>query len=225
MTDPCLPIEELLALHEPSARDPHWSHVRSCPRCRNLLAVYRAFVAEDGGESPGEREAVPRLQAFLERQVRGEVPAVETGIRPFLRRRLGLRVLIPAAGAAAILVAVVLFVRDELSSPFGTPTLREESGSPAAAGVVGLAPRVLDGGGIELRWKRNPAAETYRVRILDVGMREVRSLPAGPDTLVVVAPSQVAGLTPPVFWQVEALVQGDRIGDSVPAALPAIRPR
>jgi hypothetical protein len=225
MDDPCLPIEELLALSERPAQDPRWGHVQACPRCRNLLAAYRAFVAAEGGESPGEREAVPRLQAFLERQIGGEAPAVETGSRPFLQRVFGFRALIPAAGAAAILVAIVLLVRDELPAPFGTPTLREEPGSPAAASVVGFAPRILAGGGIELRWKRIPAAETYRVRILDVGMREVGTLPAGSDTLVVVPPSLVAGLTGPAFWQVEALVQGDRIGDSAPAALPVTRSR
>lgn len=232
MTDPCPLLDDLLALAERPAQDARWNHVRACPRCRSRLAAYRAFSTTEEGEAPGgEDEAVPRLRAFLESRILGKPASTDFGARPssgagpgiggLLKSAFNPRFLIPAGGAAAIVVAIFLIVRSELPGPSGPPIMREEPAGYATEAVITSPPRISSDGGIELRWRRTASAETYRIRLLDAGMQELRRIEVRSDTLLVLTASHLAGLKEPVFWQVEALREGDRIGDSAPSQLPA----
>lgn len=120
----------------------------------------------------------------------------------------------------AVVAGVFLLVRDELPWSFRAPALRENPGRPSTEFVAAFSPRRLGNGGVELRWRRMPSAEVYRVRLLDAGLQEVLELKAGPDTLLILDPSLLAQKESAVFWQVEAFSQGDRIADSAPTRLP-----
>jgi hypothetical protein len=231
MPDPCPRVADLLELVGRPAQDLEqdwrWNHAQTCPRCRSLLAAYASFAARESGEKvPGESGAVPRLNLFLQRRILGARPdPTRAGATSQARGRFRLfsrwpRLLVPAFGAAAILIGAFLLVRDDLPAVLHTSALREGPGRSATENVTALPPRVLDGGGIALRWRRIPSAEAYRVRLLDAGLEKVLDLSAGPDTLLVLEQSLLAKQASAVFWQVEALSQGDRIGDSAPARLP-----
>jgi hypothetical protein len=235
MTDPCLPIGELVALAGQMTPDPRMAHVQTCPRCRSLLAAASAFASRDEGEAcPGEGAAVPRIQALLQQQILGpESSAARLGrrlaaspnpagaggggwIARFLHLTIAPRLLLPAAGVAAILVGSFLLIRDELPWSSGPAALREEPGVSSGLNLIPLPPRLLDGGGIELLWRHSAAAEAYRVLLFDAEMREIARRSTGAETLLVVPATEFHGSAVPVFWQVEALSQGDKIGDSVP---------
>jgi hypothetical protein len=219
-------------------------HVQACPRCRSLLAAARGFASREQGEAcPGEGEAVLRIQAVLKSQLLG---AEQDATRPesrsaasrsragsaggkwiagSLRLAVGRRFVLPAFGAAAIVIGGFLLIRDELPWSFGPSVLREEPGVSSDVSLTALPPRALGGGGIELRWRRSTSAEAYRVRFLDAEMREVGSLSSGAETLLVVPAAAPGGTVVPFFWQVEALSQGDKIGDSAPMRWSVARVR
>ena len=227
-----------------AAPDSQMAHVRACPRCRSLLAAARGFATREQGEAcPGEGEAVLRIQAVLKSEILdAEQDATRPerrlavsrtragsagggGIAGFLRLALGRRFVLPAFGAAAIAIGGFLLVRDELPWSFGPSVLREEPGVSSNVSLSTLPPRALGGGEIELRWRRSASAETYRVRFLDAELREVGSLSSGAETLLVVPAAAPGGSAVPFFWQVEALSQGDKIGDSVPMRWSVARVR
>jgi len=237
-------MAELLALAgtsaEDSPQDPRRIHLRSCPRCRGLLAAYAAFAASGADDfAPGEDAAARRLQDYLEKQIlgaredsvplprgnEGPAPDARASGRSDLRfppvRAWWSRFLLPACGALAIAAAAILLIRGERPEPFHAPALRGEPGASAPGTVVALPARVLAGGGVALSWRRLPEAETYRVRILDIGLQEIAEQNAGADSIVVLDSPFLHLHAGAVFWQVEALCRGDRIGDSTPARLPA----
>ncbi len=211
------------------------AHVQTCPRCRSLLAAARGFASRKQGKAcPGEGTALPRIQAVLRERILGaESAAAQPENRPvsrppasaftgkggmarLLSLAVGPRFLLPAFGAVAVLVGGFLLVRDELPWSSGPSALREEPGALSSVNLATLPPRALAGGDIELRWRRSASADAYGVRLFDAEMREIGSLSAGAETLLVVPASRSDGPAAPVFWQVEARSQGDKIGDSVP---------
>lgn len=232
-TEPCPRIADLLVLAgrpgDDPAQGPLWDHATACPRCRGLLAAYDAFTraAPSADRAPGEEKVVARLRGVLEERIRrAGVDTVEPARRYTPRPRAAwLRLLLPACGATAIVLALFLWMRDEPTPGRYRAALRAEPGDEGRASLLALPVRPLPDGRIEMIWHRLPAADAYRVRILDLGLRTLQVLPAGSDTSMVLDPSHLAGEGPAVYWQVEALRSGDRIGDSVPARLNAPRTR
>jgi hypothetical protein len=218
MTESCPPIRELLQLGVPETApsDPRWRHVNGCPRCRSLLRAYVAFTAPDE-PADGNSETAERLRGVLEERIRGTETARSS------RRRAGgwLHLLVPAFGAAAILAGAFLLLRDEVPwSPHAT-VLREQPGVATRGMLATHPPHLLDGGGLELRWRPFPPADSYRVRLLDAGLQELGALAAGADTLLILEPSRIAGPPRPIYFEVEALFEGDPIGTSAPRRLIA----
>lgn len=227
MIEHCPAARDLLALAESEpgeAGDEGLTrHAASCPRCRSLLAAYGGFTAMASRESRrDEEQVVARLRASLEKRILGQRPSPERRARRGIDRREGwLRLLVPACGAAAILLAAFLVFRSETDRPSPVPVLREGPGVSPRTAVLALPVQVLPDGRIMLAWNRVPTADSYRVRILDAGLRELAALAAGPDTSLVLDPPSVVGGEPSAaYWQVEALFRGDRVGDSVPKRLP-----
>ncbi len=171
----------------------------------------------------------PSPRGRLERAAQG--PTRWGGLLQLLRPP---RMLVPALGAAAILVGIVLIARDEPWWPRGSgwpgssggPVLREQPTSQEEPALSVFPARPLADGGVELRWSAIASADAYRVRILDPGLQEIACLDAGAETrMVIPAASLRTWSVQAAFWHVEALAQGDRIVDSAPTALPRDRDR
>jgi hypothetical protein len=234
----CLPIEELLALPDVAASDPHWEHVRACPRCRSLLASFRDFERSPGGAAarPGEDAAVARLASALEAEILGggrPAQAPSQSVAPLRgatvdRSRWSWRrlfsTLIPAVGAAAVVAGAFLLLREEAPIRRHPEPVMRGDGSGQGSTLVGHSPRLLPGGGIEFCWARFPAADGYVLLFLDAGFRETARL-AGGDTSSAVSSARLLKLAQggAVYWQAEALEQGDVVAKSAPAPLPASR--
>jgi len=221
MTEPCLSIEELLALSERPESDPRWRHVRACPRCRSRLQAYGIFLSLAQEEpSPGEEEAVAHVTPVLREQIQGAGPVAR---QPSPQRRAWFpRVLVPAFGAAAVVAGVLLLGRDLLPHPSGPAAVREAPASVREAVVAAAPARALADGTLDLRWSTVASADAYRVRILDAALQEVARLEAGSDTLLLVPIATARGWpTRAAFWQVQALSEADRIADSAPLPLPS----
>jgi hypothetical protein len=258
MTEPCLPLSELLALAAAAGRQPaekqagvvtpapagmpapageqdsvemrnrpedsRWIHLRSCPRCRSLLAEYEAFAAigepAQGQVAPGEEEAAHRLQNLLKSRI--QEPRPPAPARPAQARRSSpwwSRFLIPALGATAVLAGAFLMFQDRLLEMRHPSALRGLPEASMPGSVATLPPHWLERG-IELSWRRSPEADAYRVRILNAGLQELRAFPAGSDTMLILDPLALTRLAGAAFWQVEALSRGDQLGESTPARLP-----
>jgi hypothetical protein len=225
MTEPCLPLEELLALAESEAGDPRRDHVNHCPRCRSRLTAYGFFTSLDRDDPcPGEGQAVVQLAATLRDRIGSGDLSRAAPARPKARGRSpwwAPRLLVPALGAAAIVAGVVLLVRDQLPSTPSAPALREEPASLREAVVAALPAQVLLDGSLELHWNVVSGADAYRVRLLDAGLEEIARFDAGQGSSFVLTVADLqAWSSRAAFWQVQALAEGDRIADSAPVALP-----
>lgn len=238
MTDRCFGFEELDEILRRGAGDRRREHVDRCPRCRSRLVLYQSYVVlheEAGGPAedsdPGEIAAAEQLRGVLERNIlgpsRGVIAARADRSRsrwlsrlfgPLLRRRR----LAPALGFATLLIAGVLFIRTwEPWTDRGI--VFRDAGDPSPPRDIALSPPVLmHEGGLELRWKSVPGADTYRVRLLGSGFEELARFDAGPDTLLLLTVGEIQQLSDPPsvsFWLVEGLSFGDRIAESAPAIL------
>ena len=196
MTEPCLPIEELLALAQHPKSDPRWSHVDVCPRCRSRLKAYGFFVSlEQEGGCPGEEEAVEQLAAALRDRIQ---PADSTPRAvPAKRVRWIPRLLVPAVGVAAVVAGVLLLVPGDLLHPGGSTVVREMPSTPPQAVVTPLPARLLSDGSLELRWHAHLQADAYRVRLLDGGLHEIARSAAAAETSLVVTASTLRGWSAP----------------------------
>ena len=140
------------------------------------------------------------------------------GLRSFLARP---RLAIPLLGAASLIAGVFLLLRDSVPWRAGDTVIREEVVPGAGRPVVVFPARKLPDGTIALQWRAFPAADAYRVRLLDAGLLEVACVEAGPETtLVIPAPTAGPASGPAVYWQADALERADRLANSVPQPLP-----
>lgn len=219
MTEPCLRLENLLAIAAGEREDPRRDHVRDCPRCRSRLKAYGLFTSlETQGACPGEERAVAQLTATLRDRigVSESLPARPARVPWWTPRRL-----VPACGAAAILLGGFLLVQDDLRRPGGEPIAREAPASPLDAGLSPAPARPRADGALELSWSPVPGADAYRVRLLDAGLQELARFDAGARTsLALTAESLRAWSDRATYWHVQALAAGDPVADSAPQALP-----
>lgn len=244
MTERCPSIEEILRtaeIPEPAGSegsgDPRMGHVRSCPRCRGIVLSFADFRAQSTREAqPGEDAAVARLRervrslvapggsdaarepAGVSRRLPGSPWGAKRGMSP-------LRFLIPAFGAAAILIGSFLIVREEISwnDARNRRSVEREIAPPATGRVIVLeTPRRAPGGGIELSWRAVQTVDSYRVRFLDAGFREVATLEAGSATSLTIPSATWSDLMAAnaAYWQMQGTVGGDPFADSVPTLLP-----
>jgi hypothetical protein len=240
MIDGCLPVEEVLRLadefagsEEDRSTEPRSHHFRSCPRCRGILLSYREFRGQvDRGPQPGEEMAVSRLDAFLRSQVASaSIPESSTdqGAR---RERVGprewrwafpFRLAIPALGTAAILIGSFLFLRDDASwIPGRRSVLREVTPLSQNPEIALEKPRRVAGGAVEFRWRAGAPVDSYRIRFLDAGFREIARLEAGVATSITVPVARWDELREAgaIYWQAQGIVMGDPVVDSAPTLIP-----
>jgi hypothetical protein len=235
MDSECFRIEEMEVLSRLGSDDARLDHLRSCPKCRALLASYRAFSeprAVPQGTNLGDARA--RLQVFLSREIAGVDGAI-LGTRPpegtadggLLSFFAGLirRPLRPALAllAIAVLLAGVSRVVDFGLSGDQEIVLRggtDPNGQPA---LVLETPVPLEDGRVRLSWSAIANAEGYRVIFFSVGLTECGRVDVGRVAEVEIDPADVPCLTAgsgPVFYRVVALRQNEPSTASPPRAFP-----
>jgi len=211
MNGACYPMDELDRVAALPAGDPRLAHLADCPRCRARLASYRSFVRATVAAGADPDDAEPRLmQAFI------RAIATTPRVRPRRLRLAKGSAWRPAFALAGVLVAVVgLWRFGETRRPGAAepPVLRGEAAAVPAP--LPLAVRVLADGRLLLAWRRQPAAEQYRVALHGADLAEAARVEAGNDTTVSVSRGAAR------FWRVIALRGGDEIGSS---ALAPLRP-
>lgn len=220
MSESCPSLQDLLDLAHGPAQGPLWSHVQTCPRCKATLKAYghfRAIVESEPIEN--EDSAVNRLSSAIHRVVHAQVEKP----RKALERRnwWTWRRMVPALGLASVLAGFSLLLLDQMPER-GRPQVFREAAPAGQGGAITLLPTRIDSdGAMILAWHPIPAADSYRVRILDPGLKEIARLEAGPESSLVIPDARLQPWLPDgAFWQVQAMYEGDRIADSAPRALP-----
>jgi hypothetical protein len=222
MKTPCIEPEDLARVDEVASNHPVRSHLEECARCRARHSSYRSFVGSiEAGPTPAADrlgEARVALDSLIDRQFghgTGRQP-VEMGMRKAarrlgsaFRRRRWAWALAPAA--CAVLVIGYLTLGPDSRSP-GTIVLR---GSGASMFRID-EPLIHGDGSILLRWRSVPAANSYRVQLLDAGLRLKAEVPVGNDTALVLPRDQVVrhGPKSQILWRVAAYSGSRRIAES-----------
>lgn len=197
-TPSCLDDDTIAALAEgildPVARATSVAHLATCRRCRTAVASVARALADP---------AVARAIARTDRGRRGRL----------------WRIVLPAAAAAAILVAlgVPRWTDDRTHRKPPTP-LAERPTPTAPIGLVAAA--------TALRWTPVPGADRYRVTLFDATGR-VRYRTEVGDTAAPLPDSVVLVPGRPYLWQVDARIAWDRwsASDLVRFSIPRGSPR
>jgi hypothetical protein len=233
MTSRCLTIEQLDRAGAWPDDDPRRLHIDNCPRCRALLASYRAFVepsdAPPGADPAAAKRALaatlahvimrdpgsaPRFEAL-----RGRVDARGRWARwwdgPILRPALAL-----AAGIMLTIGALELADLREPSAPDGV--LRGEPGAESAV-VINATLEFDSAGTAHIRWDPLSIADAYRVVVFDATLQKVTDWEVGSATALAVDLRTDTRFSPrqgPLFWAVVASQNGDEIARSRLENLP-----
>lgn len=228
MKTPCLEPEDFGGVDELASDHPVRSHLEECARCRARYLSYRSFV---GSAEVGPTPAADRLgeaRAALDSLIAGRF-GDRTGGEPVeprlskvsqllgsaFRRRRWAWALAPAA--CAVVVVGYLTVGPHTRPP-GTIILRG-SGEPMFRIEV---PLIQDDGSVLLRWRSVPAASSYRVQLLDAGLRLLAELPIGNDTTLVLPRDEIPrhGPQSQILWRVTAYAGTRRLAESEVGTFP-----
>jgi len=224
-SDRCLSVEELDGVLGLDSAHPRRRHLESCPRCGARLLVYREFI-EDLSPAPGSdtRDAAVRLrQAFDEELGRGPIRE-GAGARPASLRAGWFRSLTmkPAwALGVVLLVAGAYYAGLHYRSTREASDLLRSTPPPGAVPDGGrielLAPRIVPGGEIEMRWNAVPNADSYRVRLIGADLADLAHFEPVPDTWLSLRPDQIPrnlSSGEVIGWEVVALRAGQEIARS-----------
>jgi hypothetical protein len=226
MNDGHLTPAEIAAASGLREDDPRRRHMDACARCRTLRVRYEQFVAQPAHVPAADlRDAEARLAEFLASAI---APANAT-VRPFdagptsRRRAWGRGALAwlgaPAFAAAAVaLVAVTVFVVQRPGGLGSRPSgvLRGQAiGGPDGA-MQRLAPVMISGRRLELRWRGVPTADRYEVRLYSPELGALAVVGTSRETVFVLAPGTVAGAAAgdTLLWRVSALHGEVRLAQS-----------
>lgn len=227
MVDRCPSPDLLPELAELPESDPRRRHLERCPACQARLADYRDFMA---GGTPCPPQELKRALGALDAGLRA---AIAESAPPEARpARAGLRWLEhPALRLGLALAAILLLLVALNALPRGGREreirLRVDDELPQSGhGLRLLAPRVLAGGGLLLRWEPVAGADAYRVRLLAADLSPLTERESGAATELRLAAAELRALLGEarvLVWQVEARADGDLLTQSAPAtvALPA----
>lgn len=209
----CIEAEEAGTVLELPVDDPARAHAETCPRCRSLLASYRAFVEA----ALAEGSDLERVRGMLDARIRADASRWKPARAP--ARASWWQVLVrpvPILAAALVVTAAVVFWsthRPEESS------LREGTKeSPAFA----LNPaQVAPDGSIHLSWSAMAGADQYQVRLYGPDFSEIYRSANTSSTSLSVDRSSLPNLPPSLdlTWRVYALLQGDVIATSAPGSI------
>ncbi len=147
------------------------AHVLSCPECMTVFEAAQEIRSQSGeilGGLEGFEERGREARERLRDRARREILLLRRRRRS--RRRTSLRrLLIPAVGAALVLLTVWIIAP---SSGTRLTSVLERDGSPLEIGLLrprGAVPRSA----LTFEWTRRPEAQSYRLEIYD---RELESV-------------------------------------------------
>jgi len=227
----CFEIEDLggviASIH--GGRRPE--HLDACPRCRALLASYRAFIdppdVPEGSDVRAARNMqVPGLPKYQ------ESPSKESDLRDTAPRKPRLRFGLPwlrpiwAVGAVALLVLVFRQVGIETHKNEPSHVLRGDSQGTATV-VEMLSPVRSTDGGLVLTWRPVPEADAYAVVFYATDLKETGRKRASGEARLVLPPDETPSSASqgPVYWRVIALKAGSEIARSAPRPLVVLEKR
>ena len=222
--------------------DPRRWHLRECPRCQALSMSYAEFLHD---RSLPEGADLTEAEARLGRALAGEQALRKTmgvgdrrGFPGLTLPQLGrsVRWLLPSWRRPAFAVAVVVMLagtaylgREWKLRDHGPDVLRGGSpsppvGSPGSSQQTNwLLPVERDPAGHPvLRWRRQPGAEGYQVRLFGADLSDFARIGPQADTVLVLGPGVLPPGTPTtgeIGWQVIAQLRGRSFATSPPAAL------
>ncbi len=211
MSNECYETEDLGDLIAAIRRGAQPEHLRTCPRCRALLASYRAFLdppdLPQGSkiEEVAQRAGVATITGLAAGTARDAGPQRTQPHRP--RSLLGFA-WFRAAAAAAVIVLVVFIAREVRQD-----ALHERPSHILRGGALEetatlqlLAARGTENGGAILAWGAVANADAYivvfyRPDLTEQGRREIVG-----DTTLVLRPDELLALRAqrPLYWRVVA---------------------
>jgi len=242
MTAPCHGPAELEILAALPKGDPRREHLDECPRCQALLMTYSEFLHDRSApEGSDLADAEVRLaHSFAKEQElrRASPPHDRVGVakrpppaRPRSFRWLPISWPRPAfALAVAVMVAGLVYLgREWKHGDHGTDALRGESPSPRA-GTPGpsrestwlLSAERDPAGHPVLRWRSQPGADGYEIRLFGADLTDFARIGPQADTVLVLGPWVLPPSTPStgeIGWQVIAQQHGRMVATSPPATV------
>jgi hypothetical protein len=179
----CLDTSTVAALVEgsiePTARSAAMSHLAVCRACRADLAA------------TGDTLGAPAVERELE------------ALRPRTTARRVLRLMVPLAAAAALMVVVARPSQDRFGAVHRSPVISRAT-TPVLAVPVGEVPAVSS-----LAWSPVSGADIYRVTVFDAGGSVVLEAEAT-DTAIAIPDSLSFRAGEMYLWKVEARTGWDR---------------
>ncbi len=218
MTHDCVDAAHIAEIIDLPADDPMRRHADTCPRCRTVLASYRAFMQAEVDPDAGIDSARATLDTWIDSRPVPRGPAPESmparGV-PFIRRFLRP---VPVLATVAALVLVAVFLRP--SPERETSALRGVADSTPSS--IALQPATFRAdGSIVLAWNAVAGADHYEVRIYGPDLTDV--FRAGTEgTTIVVARAALPADLPAHYdltWRVVAMKNGDAIDTSAPGSI------
>jgi hypothetical protein len=229
MTAECPDLATLLDAGRRESGDPDRSHLETCPRCRNRLALYHEFehptaLPVEADLADAERRLAESLAGLASPSaVRGPLARPRPEPRGGLFRGIASVLFGPGpwrvalAGGGLLAAALIVFRPWQGANDAG---VLRGSGErvPALAAAAPLAD-----GRVHLTWSADPDAEAYRVRVLGPDLvpllsRDVTTTSLDVDRSALtgaVAPGTVLG------WNVAVLRGGGEIRRSATGTLRA----
>ncbi len=229
MTGPCFNPDDLGELLTLPPTDARLSHLDDCPACRTMLASYRKFLDDSANPSGCDRiDAGIRLDSFIREQILGGAPTVteaEPQRRVFfasILRSLRSPIVRPVLAVGSLLAIALLswdrFDPGQRNQP--PDLLRGEEDRTADSFTSMSAARHADGS-FQLTWSVVEGAEVYQVLILSATLDELTRIGVQGETSLRLPAEQIprSERPAPLFWQVVALRDGQRLDQSRIAAL------
>lgn len=240
MTTRCHEPAELAILAALPEGDPRRRHLAECPRCQALLMSYSEFLHDSSlPEGADLASAESRLtQAFVTEQVHRRTARAQdrAGSPESALPRIGRPVRWPLrfgrrfafATAVVVMLAGTAYLGwERMMRDHGPDVLRGGSPSPTAGSpgssrqTTWLLPVSRDPAGRPvLRWRRQPEADGYQVRLFGPDLSDVARIGPQADTVLVLREGVLppgSPLTGEIGWQVIALQQGRAFVTSPPA--------
>lgn len=224
----CVGAEALEDLLRATPDDPRRREAAACPRCAALLAQYAVFLESRSQPGANLVDARLRIRSFVEREIvagmRADGVTAEPNHGQATRRSwAGRWALVWATAAVVVAIGVVSLLRTQRTPGGDVFRGGPEPGAPAHGVALESLPstRVASGGWI-LRWHPMASSSRYEVELLDIALETTGTVPAGPDTMLILDPAKLDRFSKGgevAYWRVVAVGDGGEIAASSPRVL------